>query len=61
MFTIDCTIDIAAPLPRVLTAISTELGYRAWWAEDADFDGNLGTFRFAAPGETRSVTLRLDC
>ena len=60
MFTIDSTIDIAAPLPRVLTAITTEAGYRAWWAQDADFDGKHGTFRFAQPSETRSVTFRVD-
>lgn len=60
MFTIDCTIDILAPLPRVLTAITTEAGYRAWWAEDTDFDGERATFRFSQPSETRSVTLRVE-
>jgi hypothetical protein len=29
MFTIDSTIDIATPLARVRTAITTESGYRA--------------------------------
>jgi uncharacterized protein YndB with AHSA1/START domain len=60
MFTIDSTIDIAAPLPSVLTAITTEAGYRAWWAQDADFDGEQATFRFAVPGETRSVSFQVD-
>jgi uncharacterized protein YndB with AHSA1/START domain len=60
MFTIDTTIDIAAPLSSVRTAITTEAGYRAWWAQDADFDGKQGTFRFARPEETRSVTFRVD-
>lgn len=60
MFTIDSTIEIAAPLATVRTAITTEAGYRAWWAQDADFDGKQGTFRFATPTETRSVTLRID-
>jgi hypothetical protein len=56
MFTIDSTIDIAAPL----AAITTEAGYRAWWAQDADFDGKRATFRFAHPHETRSVTFQVD-
>lgn len=60
MFTIDKTIDITAPLARVRNAINTEVGYRAWLAEDADFDGKEATFRFAQPSETRSVTFRID-
>jgi len=60
MFTIDSTIDIAAPLARVRTAITTEAGYRGWLAEDADFDGKQATFRFSQPSETRSVTLEVD-
>jgi uncharacterized protein YndB with AHSA1/START domain len=60
MYTIDSTIEIAAPLSSVRTAITTEAGYRAWFAQDADFDGKEATFRFARPDETRSVTLRLD-
>jgi uncharacterized protein YndB with AHSA1/START domain len=60
MFTIDSMIDIAAPLAQVRKAISTEAGYRAWFAQDADFDGREGTFRFAQPNEMRSVTLRVD-
>jgi uncharacterized protein YndB with AHSA1/START domain len=60
MFTIDSMIDIAAPLARVRTAITTEPGYRAWFAQDADFDGKQATFRFSQPSETRSVTLQVD-
>ena len=60
MYTIDSTIGIAAPLAKVRTAITTEAGYRAWFAQDADFDGKVGTFRFAQPTETSSVTLRVD-
>lgn len=60
MFTIDAMIDITAPLSSVRTAVTTEAGYRAWWAEDADFDGTRGTFRFARPAETRSVTFHVD-
>jgi uncharacterized protein YndB with AHSA1/START domain len=60
MFTIDTTIDITAPLARVRTAITTEAGFRAWLAQDADFDGKHATFRFPQPTETRSVTLQVD-
>ena len=60
MFTIDSTIDISAPLARVRTAITTEAGYRAWCAQDADFDGKQATFRFPQPSETRSVTFQVD-
>ena len=60
MFNIESTIDIAVPPARVRTAITTEAGYRAWWAQDADFDGKQGTFRFAQPSETRSITFRVD-
>ena len=60
MFTIDTTLDVTAPLPRVLDAITTEAGYRAWWAQDADFDGQHATFRFSVPGERRVVTFRID-
>jgi len=60
MFTIDSTIDIAAPLARVRAAVTTEAGYRAWFAQDADFDGQQATFRFAQPNETRSVMFRVD-
>ena len=60
MFTIDTTIDITAPLALVHTAITTEDGYHAWFAQDADFDGKVATFRFSQPTETRSVTLQVD-
>jgi len=60
MFTIDRTIEIAAPLDRVHTAVTTEVGYHAWLAVDADFDGEHATFRFAQPNEIRSVTFRVD-
>ena len=60
MFTIDSTIDIAAPLARIRTAVTAEAGYRAWWAQDADFDGKQATFRFAVPSGPRSVTFQVD-
>jgi uncharacterized protein YndB with AHSA1/START domain len=60
MFTIENTIDIPTPLACVLTAITTESGYRAWCAQDADFDGKQATFRFPQPTETRSVTFQVE-
>ena len=60
MFTIDTSLDIPVPLAQVHTAITTESGFHAWFAQDADFDGRQGTFRFSQPNETRSVTLRVD-
>jgi uncharacterized protein YndB with AHSA1/START domain len=60
MFTIDTSIDIAAPLARVRTAITTESGYRAWCAQDADFEAKQATFRFQQPTELRSVTFQID-
>jgi uncharacterized protein YndB with AHSA1/START domain len=60
MFTIDTTIQIATPLTHVLDAITTESGYRAWFAEDAYFDGKQATFTFSTPTERRSVTLQVD-
>lgn len=60
MYTIDGTIDIASPLARIRTAITTEAGFRAWLAQDADFDGKRATFRFAQPAELRSVTFEVD-
>lgn len=59
MFTIDHLIEITAPLAFLHSAISTEEGYRAWFAQDADFDGTRATFRFSTPNETRSVTLQV--
>jgi len=60
MYTIDRTLDIAAPLARVASAITTEAGLRAWFAQDTDLARDLVTFRFAQPTFTRAVTLRID-
>jgi len=60
MFTIDTIIDITAPLSKIRTAITTQDGFRAWFAQDADFDCKHATFRFSQPTETRSVTFRVD-
>jgi uncharacterized protein YndB with AHSA1/START domain len=56
----ESSIDTAAPLARVRTAITTESGYRAWCAQDTDYDGRQATFRFAVPGAPRWVTFQVD-
>ena len=53
MFTIDTTIDIAAPLSSVRTAITTEAGYRAWWRKTPT--STAGKARFGSPGPRRRV------
>jgi len=60
MFTIDNTIEIAVPHARVLAAIATESGYRAWCSQDTDFDGKQMTLGFAVPGAPRSVSFQVD-
>ena len=60
MFTIENIVEITAPVSKVRTAITTQDGFRAWFAQDADFDGKQATFRFSQPTETRSVTFRVD-
>ena len=60
MFTIETTIEIACPLARVRTAVTTQAGYRAWCAEDTDFDGSQATFRFPQRTEVRSVTFEVE-
>jgi uncharacterized protein YndB with AHSA1/START domain len=60
VFTIDLTTDITAPIARVRIAISTEAGFRAWCAQDADFEDERVTLRFSQPTETRVVTFQVD-
>jgi uncharacterized protein YndB with AHSA1/START domain len=60
MYTIDRTIDIAAPLAPALAAVTTEAGFRGWLAQDTDLDGDRVTFRFSLPTVSRTVTLRID-
>ena len=61
MYTIENSIEIAAPLATLRTAISTRDGFRAWLADDTKVDaGGRYTFSFAHPESTRAVTLTLD-
>src|SRR5579883_801500 len=57
MHTIQLSIEIAAPIPTLRTAITTREGFRAWFAFDTQVDA-AGRFTFSfAP---RTVTFRLD-
>ncbi len=60
MYTIENTIEIAAPADRILAALTTEAGLRGWFTETATFDGSRATFTFARPEITRTVTFRVD-
>jgi len=57
MYTIETSIEIAAPLATLRTAITTRDGFRAWLAADTQVDA-AGRYTFAfAP---RAVTFTLD-
>ena len=60
MYTIENTIEIAAPASKILAALTTEAGLRGWFAESATFDGTHATFTFARPEITRSVSFSVD-
>ncbi len=61
MHTITGSIEIAAPLATLRTAITTRDGFRGWMADDTEVDaGGRYTFRFARPEATRAVTFRID-
>jgi uncharacterized protein YndB with AHSA1/START domain len=61
MYTIENSIEVAASLPTLRTAITTRDGFRAWLNDDTQVD-SLGryTFTFAFPEDTRAVTFTLD-
>jgi uncharacterized protein YndB with AHSA1/START domain len=61
MYTIENSIEIAAPIATLRTAISTRDGFRSWFADDTKVDASgRFTFSFAQPDETRAVTFTLD-
>jgi uncharacterized protein YndB with AHSA1/START domain len=61
MYTIENTIEVAAPLATLRTAITTRDGFRAWLNDDTQVDSaGRYTFTFALPEETRAVTFTLD-
>ena len=61
MYTIENTIEIAAPPAALIAAMTTRDGLSSWLAEDTDVDaaGDY-VFTFAQPDETRVVTFTLD-
>jgi uncharacterized protein YndB with AHSA1/START domain len=62
MHTIETTIDISAPAHRVLEALTTKDGIRAWFTDDVscDADKRQVTYRFATAAGTKAVTFQLD-
>jgi uncharacterized protein YndB with AHSA1/START domain len=63
MCTIETSIEIAAPLATLRTAITTRDGFRAWLNDDTQVDAAgryTFTFSFAAPVPARAVTFTLD-
>jgi uncharacterized protein YndB with AHSA1/START domain len=61
MHTIENSIEIAAPLATLRTAITTRDGFRAWLTDDTEVDAaGRYTFSFAPSGERRAVTFSLD-
>jgi uncharacterized protein YndB with AHSA1/START domain len=61
MYTIENSIEVAAPLPTLRAAITTRDGFCAWLNEDTvvDSEGRY-TFTFSLPEETRAVTFTVD-
>jgi uncharacterized protein YndB with AHSA1/START domain len=61
MYTIENSIEIAAPVAALRTAITTRDGFRAWFADDTRVDAaGRFTFSFPQPDVTRAVTFTLD-
>jgi hypothetical protein len=60
MYSIEKTIQIAAPTHRIVEALTTQAGYRGWFTQSATFDGTHATFAFVRPEITRKVTFRVD-
>ena len=61
MYTIENSIEIAAPVATLRGAITTRDGFRGWLADDTKVDsaGHF-TFSFALPEVTRAVTFTVD-
>jgi uncharacterized protein YndB with AHSA1/START domain len=57
---IDTTIEIAAPPSKILEALTTEAGYRAWLTETATYDDTHAAFPFERADGTRLVRFRID-
>ncbi len=57
MQTIDKTIDIAAPLATLHTAITTEAGFRTWWTTHTTYDEKTRSYTFRFPQEKYVVAM----
>jgi uncharacterized protein YndB with AHSA1/START domain len=62
MHTIETNILIQATPARVLEALTTKDGNKAWWTNDVDCDSEKreATFRFEKQGSEVAATFRLD-
>ncbi len=59
MLTIDKTIDIAAPLATLHTAITTEAGFRTWWTALTTYDPARRAYTFKFPQQHHVVAMTL--
>ena len=60
MYTIENTIDIAAPLATVLAAVTTKEGFRGWWTKDTECDSAKQEATFGFRNDGKVVTFKLD-
>ncbi len=62
MYSIDHSIEISAPAAKILAALTTKEGIKAWFTEDCECntDKREATFRFRKQTETMESTFHLD-
>jgi uncharacterized protein YndB with AHSA1/START domain len=62
MYSIEHTIEVSAPAARILAALTTKDGVKAWFTQDCDCnaDKREATFRFATQVGLKEVSFHLD-
>jgi uncharacterized protein YndB with AHSA1/START domain len=60
MHSIENTIEIAATPDRVLAALTTTSGIRAWFTKDSDIDATAARFRFVLEAGVKEVRFAID-
>lgn len=62
MYNVDHTIEVSAPASKILAALTTKEGIKAWFTADCDCDAakHEATFRFRKATGTMQSTFRLD-
>jgi len=53
-------VEIAAPPAKVLAAVTTADGIRAWWTQDCDVSASEHTYRFKQSGPRAASTFRVE-